>query len=546
MFSLLFFGSLFEVSALTVKPEGTTNTTPGGTLVVNVMANRTTQEASLSSVACNLTYSNTLELKSKSIKVNGWSYLGNENDDNYFLVGDNATPPTGKTETAFSILQLNFKVSDNAIGTVKVNLENCTATDPSGNSINANFVNYSAVVKSTDNNLNNIIVSSSTANLTMSPSFSSSTTNYKITAPSSVDRINIAANKSNAAAKVTGEGNHTLVYGENTLKVVVTSEAGTVKTYTIVVTREDDRSTDNTLKDITVDSGSLSPAFKSDISSYVVEVASDVESINIGAILNNDDASFTANFGPRKINLNKGSNPVLLKVKAENGQEKIYTIEVIRDDGRSADNTLSSVIINDRKVTLKKSVYEYSVDILYTKDILNMLITPSDIKAKYKTSIKNPLVVGENILTITVTAENTTEKIYTIKVNMLAEGVNFSTNANLSNLAVSGYSLNFKANQTKYKLNLKDEESLQIVAVTEDDTATYEIIGNSDLKNGSIIKVVVTAQDGSVKTYTIEIEKTSGLLYVGIGLICLSVLLIVIFIVKIVKKKNEAMEEITQ
>lgn len=88
-----------------------------------------------------------------------------------------------------------------------------------------------------------------------------------------------------------------------------------------------------------------------------------------------------------------------------------------------------------------------------------------------------------------------------------------STNKALKDLVIENYALTpeFNAETTKYSITVeKDIEKLNITATPEDEKATVNIIGNEDLKVGNnIVKVTVTAQDGTIRTYTISVTKTN-------------------------------------
>ena len=63
---------------------------------------------------------------------------------------------------------------------------------------------------------------------------------------------------------------------------------------------------------------------------------------------------------------------------------------------------------------------------------------------------------------------------------------------------------------------------MDLTITLDDENATYKIIGNSELKNGSEVKIKVTAENGDEKTYTLVVKKTNFGLIIGIiGIIAL-------------------------
>ena len=90
--------------------------------------------------------------------------------------------------------------------------------------------------KSNNNNLNALSIS----NVTLNPAFNSSITTYNSTVDYSVSSVDVSATKAHDKATVTGTGKVNLKVGTNTIKVDVKAEDGSVKTYTITITRKEE------------------------------------------------------------------------------------------------------------------------------------------------------------------------------------------------------------------------------------------------------------------------------------------------------------------
>ena len=95
------------------------------------------------------------------------------------------------------------------------------------------------------------------------------------------------------------------------------------------------KSADNSLASLTLSSGSLSPAFKYNVTNYTAEVANDVTSVVVSAKTSNANATVESVKGGE--NLSVGDNKIQIVVKAENGVTATYTITVTRKE--SGDNT---------------------------------------------------------------------------------------------------------------------------------------------------------------------------------------------------------------
>jgi len=89
------------------------------------------------------------------------------------------------------------------------------------------------------------------------------------------------------------------------------------------------KSSDNTLKSLTVSNGTLSPAFSSNITEYTLELGPSVSSINVKGVVNHDKAKISGN---GDVDLSVGENIIKITVTAENGNPKVYKIKAIVDD----------------------------------------------------------------------------------------------------------------------------------------------------------------------------------------------------------------------
>lgn len=104
----------------------------------------------------------------------------------------------------------------------------------------------------------------------------------------------------------------------------------------------------NLLKELTVDGYFLTPAYDMYTSQYDLIVPENVSEINIEAspIL----ASATVS-GAGRVSLQPGTNQIDIRVKAENGSEKIYTVYVERQQ------------LQDMEFNLTSSIYKIDLDI---------------------------------------------------------------------------------------------------------------------------------------------------------------------------------------
>ena len=90
--------------------------------------------------------------------------------------------------------------------------------------------------KSNNNNLNELSVS----NVTLNPAFNSSITSYNSTVDYDISKVTVDATKADSKATISGLGSYDLKVGTNAIKVDVKAEDGSVKTYTITITRKEE------------------------------------------------------------------------------------------------------------------------------------------------------------------------------------------------------------------------------------------------------------------------------------------------------------------
>ena len=109
----------------------------------------------------------------------------------------------------------------------------------------------------------------------------------------------------------------------------------------------------------------------------------------------------------------------------------------------------------------------------------------------------------------TTTNTNTNNNTTTNTNNNTTTTTTKSSNANISKLTLSVEGLSFKSSQTTYNIKVgEDVDNITVGVTLSHKKATYTVTGNKNLKAGNnVIKIVVTAEDGTKKTYKINVEK---------------------------------------
>ncbi len=191
--------------------------------------------------------------------------------------------------------------------------------------------------------------------------FKSGTTSYDVTVPNDVEKVTVYAKVQDTKAKITsGTGTQKLKVGKNTLNVEVTAEDGTKKTYTINVTREEEKVTTNEtntapeetskpeennepqenktnfdLSKLEIAGYTLTPKFSPDVYEYTLKVNSDVSKLDIKTEGIND-----------KINIEIAGNEDL--VDGEN------TITILVYNEETKQNTTYQIIVDRANVNVEE------------------------------------------------------------------------------------------------------------------------------------------------------------------------------------------------
>ena len=197
----------------------------------------------------------------------------------------------------------------------------------------------------------------------------------------------------------------------------------------------------------------------------------------------------------------------------------------------SSDAALSGLALSGVTLDFDPATATYAADV--GNDLAETTVTPTvnDDGATYAVRLDGaadedgtiPLAVGENTITIEVTAEDgETNRIYTVTVTRAEAPPEppASSDAALSGLALSGVTLDFDPATTTYAVEVGNDLAETTVSPTvNDDGATYvvRLDGAAD-EDGTIplavgentITIEVTAEDGeTIRTYTVTVTRAA-------------------------------------
>lgn len=236
-------------------------------------------------------------------------------------------------------------------------------------------------IPSTVNTLSSLTVSGTTFN------FNENTTSYELEVDS--DKVTINATRKDTNSVVSGDtGSKNLKYGLNTFYVKVTSESGSVKTYTLKITRLDNRSKENYILN-----------FK--FSNYDLDFSKD--KTNYDLIVNNKITRIASCYG-------EIDDDTILCIDAENLKySDKANINISINDKNLND------LFDEEKIELKCNDDETSCEVYFENNKIGMVEYKDDKKSGYV--ILDDLKVGNNELKVIVTAENEEERTYILNIN---------------------------------------------------------------------------------------------------------------------------------
>jgi hypothetical protein len=390
-----------------------------------------------------------------------------------------------------------------------------------------------------NNNLQSLTVSPGS----LVPTFIASTTSYSVNVASTVASVTVTAalQDTNASMTVNGQGTssgqaRTISLngpGSSTLVTIeVTAPNGSQKTYLVTVNRTA-LGGNNNLQSLTLSPGTLTPSFTMSRLVYTVNVASTVDSVTVTAQPQDPGATVSIDGQPttsRSVSLGapESSTEILIEVMAPNGNQKTYAVTVNRA-ALGGNNNLQSLSVSPGTLapSFSASTTDYTVNVVSAVASVTVTAQPQDAGATVSIdgqpatsrSVSLGAAGSSTEILIGVMAPNGSQKTYTVTVNRAA--IVLSGNNNLSDLVVSAGPLNppFDAGTTSYDVLVPiGTADTTVTATVADSTATLTINGSpatSGVPSTSIplalganpISIVVTAENGSPKTYTVTITR---------------------------------------
>ena len=240
------------------------------------------------------------------------------------------------------------------------------------------------------------------------------------------EMIFIDAIRTSDKSSAVGLGNVRVSIGSTIERdIIVTAENEEKKIYKLFITntniqekkeeQEDKiKSNDNTFKKLELYSNNKKIDFNFDNKKEIFNIdVIDINLITIKMELNDSKATFVKGYEPRNIKLNYGYNKVLIKILAENNDEKVITLNIMCKDSLVDNNELESLTINNINIDLNNE----NIEIILPNDIdkTSIVAIPKNNKAIVKCEDTN-LIVGDNKIIVEVISVSGISRIYNINV----------------------------------------------------------------------------------------------------------------------------------
>lgn len=315
------------------------------------------------------------------------------------------------------------------------------------------------------------------------------------------DKVNIKATVSEGARIKEEIGDMILNYGNNEFKITVISSTDVETVYSFSIYRP---YSSVLLKNFSILVNDKNIELDKSLDSQNVTVNSN----SIEIIANGMDGSTISGNGIKNLNIGDNIFEILVISEDETNTKK-YILNVYR---QNTDTSIKDLYVNDNIVNVEENnTYNINVNALNfnIKTVLNDVNADYKlykIKGDYREEIDgNNIKIddgSDNVFEIVVLAEDgVTSENYTLNIHEL------SSDSYLQSLTIDNLGFNFDKNILEYNLNTELDE-ININAISNNEKSTISGIGKKILELGSnSFNIIVTAEDNSTRTYTLNVNK---------------------------------------
>ncbi|WP_051560260.1 N-acetylmuramoyl-L-alanine amidase family protein [Clostridium beijerinckii] len=229
--------------------------------------------------------------------------------------------------------------------------------------------------------------------------------------------------------------------GNNTVRVKVSNDDD-YKIYTLNIIRGEADQDDIYLGNISLSNGTIN--FSKDTTNYDINVSESIGKITIGAFPDSDMYEVIIDGGiankgndyKQTVDLNKGKNPIIIKVKdSKHDKQRTYILNINREDSLDNKDTQDDIYLNyikvdDKRIDVDENKRTYNINL--DEDTSQVDITAEPAKSEYKVKINDKITEdvdnykdtvdlkqGSNKVIIKIQDEpNNKQRIYTLNINV--------------------------------------------------------------------------------------------------------------------------------
>jgi len=182
-------------------------------------------------------------------------------------------------------------------------------------------------------------------------------------------------------------------------------------------------STNNNLSSLRASIGTFDIEFDKDVTVYTLTVPYDTETVILSGAL--EDLTATVD-GLIEYELTEEKTTAIIKVVAEDGTEKVYTVYIIKESKPvtkpvtyyySSNNYLKELEIDGYEIEFDRETNEYKIKVKSDVTSLEIKALAEDSRSRVEITGNENFKTGENTVIITVTAENGSTREYKIIVD---------------------------------------------------------------------------------------------------------------------------------
>ncbi len=293
---------------------------------------------------CSFKITSTSELSNQErvSALENWTTTSSDTEN--ITVLTTSSPISSLTEST-KLININANISE----TTQITISNITCYGDSNKDDPYTANDISAIISKKQYSANLKELSTSPVNI--SPAFTNDNLRYNVELASNQNSITINAitEDSNATVKIMVEGEEkdtSLTITDNeTIVSIIVSNNGETKTYTLNVTKDDNKEDSTTainteLSKLEVNGTNIE--LKTNVREYSINVGNEVSSTRITAQLKDSNAKFKDDYGSRDVQLNVGANTFEIIILGDEDTKTTYKITVNRSASTSSSSQPSS------------------------------------------------------------------------------------------------------------------------------------------------------------------------------------------------------------